>query len=61
MFAEMPAGAAVAATLRIAADMKEGTVVTVLPDRGDCYLSTVLFRPMCADCPPNLPADTPPQ
>ena len=49
MFAEMPAGAAVAATLRIAADMKEGTVVTVLPDRGDCYLSTVLFRPMCAD------------
>jgi alkylation response protein AidB-like acyl-CoA dehydrogenase len=28
------------------------TVVTVLPDRGDRYLSTNLFRSICAECPP---------
>jgi cysteine synthase B len=27
-------------------------VVTILPDRGDRYLSTNLFRSVCADCPP---------
>ena len=52
LFVGMSAGAAVAAALRIASDMKEGTVVTILPDRGDRYLSTVLFRSICADCPP---------
>jgi S-sulfo-L-cysteine synthase (O-acetyl-L-serine-dependent) len=27
-------------------------IVTVLPDRGDRYLSTTLFRSTCASCPP---------
>jgi cysteine synthase B len=26
--------------------------VALLPDRGDRYLSTTLFRPICANCPP---------
>ncbi|MHC4681172.1 MAG: PLP-dependent cysteine synthase family protein [Planctomycetota bacterium] len=29
-----------------------GTVVVILPDRGDRYLSTTLFRSICAKCPP---------
>lgn len=29
-----------------------GTIVVILPDRGDRYLSTTLFRPICAACPP---------
>jgi len=52
LFVGMSAGAAVAATLRIAGDMKKGTIVTILPDRGDRYLSTALFRSICANCPP---------
>lgn len=52
LFVGMSAGAAVTAALRIASDMKEGTVVTILPDRGDRYLSTALFRSICANCPP---------
>jgi hypothetical protein len=28
------------------------TVVALLPDRGDRYLSTNLFRSVCAECPP---------
>jgi cysteine synthase B len=41
----MSSGAAVAAALRIARRMTRGTVVALLPDRGDRYLSTELFRP----------------
>jgi cysteine synthase B len=48
----MSSGAAVAGALRVAEDMKEGTIVTLLPDRGDRYLSTTLFRSFCAKCPP---------
>jgi len=29
-----------------------GTIVTILPDRGDRYLSTMQFRSVCAKCPP---------
>ncbi|RMG05312.1 MAG: cysteine synthase B, partial [Nitrospirae bacterium] len=32
--------------------LKDGTVVVILPDRGDRYLSTTLFASVCADCPP---------
>jgi cysteine synthase B len=32
--------------------MDSGTIVTLLPDRGDRYLSTTLFRSTCAACPP---------
>jgi len=52
IFAGISSGAAVAAAARIAKDMKSGTVVTILPDRGDRYLSTMLFRAACAKCPP---------
>jgi len=52
VFAGLSSGAAVAGALMVAADMDSGTVVTVLPDRGDRYLSTMLFRSVCAKCPP---------
>jgi len=52
IFVGISSGAAVAGALRIARDMQSGTVVTILPDRGDRYLSTTLFRSICADCPP---------
>ena len=29
-----------------------GIIVTLLPDRGDRYLSTTLFRSVCASCRP---------
>jgi cysteine synthase B len=52
IFAGISSGAAVAGAARIAKEMKSGTVVTILPDRGDRYLSTMLFRAACAKCPP---------
>ncbi|HIE16749.1 MAG TPA: cysteine synthase family protein [Dehalococcoidia bacterium] len=52
LFVGMSSGAAVAAALRIAKDLNSGTVVVILPDRGDRYLSTMLFRSFCAKCPP---------
>ena len=52
IFVGMSSGAAVAGALRIAERMDCGIVVAILPDRGDRYLSTELFRPFCAKCPP---------
>lgn len=52
IFAGMSSGAAVAGALCVAAGMSAGTIVTLLPDRGDRYLSTTLFRSVCACCPP---------
>jgi S-sulfo-L-cysteine synthase (O-acetyl-L-serine-dependent) len=52
IFAGISSGAAVAAALQIARDLSSGTVVTVIADRGDRYLSTMLFRSVCAKCPP---------
>ena len=52
IFVGLSGGAAVAGALQAAADMKSGTVVTLIPDRGDRYLSTMLFRSVCAKCPP---------
>jgi S-sulfo-L-cysteine synthase (O-acetyl-L-serine-dependent) len=52
LFVGMSSGAAVFAALQMAKQMKHGTIVTVLPDRGDRYLSTTLFRSICARCPP---------
>jgi cysteine synthase B len=52
IFAGMSSGAAVAGALRVAAGMSGGTVVVLLPDRGDRYLSTALFRSVCANCRP---------
>jgi cysteine synthase B len=52
IFAGMSSGAAVAGAARLAAQMKSGTVVTLIADRGGRYLSTALFRSVCAQCPP---------
>ena len=53
LFCGMSSGAAVWAAVQIAEDLAPSeTVVTLLPDRGDRYLSTNLFRSVCADCPP---------
>jgi cysteine synthase B len=52
LFVGMSSGAAVAGALRIGKRMNSGMIVVILPDRGDRYLSTALFRSICAKCPP---------
>lgn len=52
LFVGMSSGAALAGALKVAQGMKSGTVVVLLPDRGDRYLSTSLFMSTCAHCPP---------
>jgi len=52
VFVGMSSGAAVAGALRVAQKMSSGTIVVLLPDRGDRYLSTMLFMSVCAKCPP---------
>ena len=52
IFVGMSSGAAVAGALQIAKKIKFSTIVVILPDRGDRYLSTTLFRSICAKCPP---------
>jgi len=52
LFVGMSSGAAVAGALKIAKNMRRGTVVVLLPDRGDRYLSTTLFKSVWGKCPP---------
>jgi len=53
LFVGMSSGAAFFGALEVAKDMTAGsTVVCILPDRGDRYLSTHLFTSYCAKCPP---------
>ena len=52
LFVGTSAGAAVAVALRVAKMIDHGTIVVLLPDRGDRYLSTMQFRSVCAKCPP---------
>ena len=52
IFVGMSSGAAVVGALRVAERMRSGTIVVILPDRGDRYLSTTLFRSICAKCAP---------
>ncbi|MBN2525389.1 MAG: cysteine synthase family protein [Deltaproteobacteria bacterium] len=53
LFCGMSSGAAVWAAIEVAKQLTPAdTVVTILPDRGDRYLSTSLFRSICAECPP---------
>ena len=52
IFVGMSSGAALSGALEIAKRMKEGIIVVILPDRGDRYLSTTLFRSVCGECPP---------
>ena len=52
LFLGMSSGAAVAGAVKVADQLDSGTIVVILPDRGDRYLSTTLFRSVCAKCPP---------
>ncbi|WP_303721557.1 PLP-dependent cysteine synthase family protein [Malonomonas rubra] len=52
IFVGMSSGAAAAGAIRVANQIASGTIVTILPDRGDRYLSTNLFRSHCGNCPP---------
>lgn len=53
LFCGISSGAAIWAAMEIARGLQRGsTVVAILPDRGDRYLSTELFRSKCALCPP---------
>ncbi|MFA4911388.1 MAG: cysteine synthase family protein [Desulfobacteria bacterium] len=52
LFVGMSSGAAMAGAFNIARNMDSGVVVVILPDRGDRYLSTTLFRSICGKCPP---------
>ncbi|NOX20199.1 MAG: cysteine synthase family protein [Nitrospirae bacterium] len=52
LFVGMSSGAAMVVALKKAKELKEGTIVVILPDRGDRYLSTTLFASVCAECPP---------
>jgi S-sulfo-L-cysteine synthase (O-acetyl-L-serine-dependent) len=53
IFCGISSGAALYGAMEIARDLPRGsTVVTLFPDRGDRYLSTELFRSVCANCPP---------
>ncbi len=52
IFVGMSSGAAVAGAMQVAKIISKGTIVVILPDRGDRYLTTTLFRPICSKCPP---------
>jgi len=52
VFAGMSSGAAVAGACRMAETLSAGVIVVLVPDRGDRYLSTALFRSVCAKCRP---------
>jgi cysteine synthase B len=52
IFVGMSSGAAVEAAVQLAKRISSGTIVALLPDRGDRYLSTSLFRSTCGACPP---------
>lgn len=43
IFAGMSSGAALKAALDLARELDSGTIVTLLPDRGDRYVTTVLY------------------
>lgn len=53
IFCGISSGAALWGAMETAKSLPRGsTVAAILPDRGDRYLSTELFRSVCAQCPP---------
>ena len=53
LFCGISSGAAMWGALQAAKDLPRGsTVAVIFPDRGDRYLSTEVFRSVCALCPP---------
>jgi len=51
IFAGMSSGAALTGAWKAAREFPGAVIVAVLPDRGDRYLSTSLFRPFAVDAP----------
>jgi len=52
IFVGMSSGVAIVGVLHIAKKMDSGIIVVILPDKGDRYLSTTLFRSICVKCLP---------
>ncbi|MFQ3546755.1 MAG: cysteine synthase family protein [Termitinemataceae bacterium] len=53
IFCGISSGAAFWGALQVAKDIPRGsTIVVLFPDRGDRYLSTEVYRSICAICPP---------
>lgn len=52
IFCGMSSGAALAGAEHVARQRPGRTIVAILPDRGERYLSTELFRSTCGRCPP---------
>jgi len=53
LFCGISSGAAMWGAMNAARNLQRGsTVVVLFPDRGDRYLSTEVFRSVCAICPP---------
>jgi len=53
LFCGISSGAALWGAMEISKDLARGsTIVAILPDRGDRYLSTEVYRSVCAQCPP---------
>lgn len=53
LFCGISSGAALWGAMTAARDLPRGsTVVVLFPDRGDRYLSTEVYRSVCAICPP---------
>jgi len=52
LFVGMSSGANVFGAMQVAREMDAGTLVVIVCDRGDRYLSTNLFTSICANCPP---------
>ena len=52
IFVGMSSGAALWGAIQVAKTMSDGMIVVILPDKGDRYLSTNLFKSVCAKCPP---------
>ncbi len=44
IFVGMSSGAAMYASIKLAENLEKGTIVTIFPDRGEKYLSTLLFE-----------------
>jgi len=53
LFCGLSSGAALWGAIQVARDLPRGsTVVVIFADRGERYLSTEIFRSVCALCPP---------
>ncbi|MDR7483149.1 MAG: cysteine synthase B [Armatimonadota bacterium] len=60
LFVGPSAGAALAAALAVARDLREGVIVAIFPDAGDRYLSTSVWRQVARAGPPGPGPGGPP-